>query len=291
MAGLRYGGLLHSGSTARTTDHRRPTVRQPAAHLVQPMAGGLQGPTGRWGRSSCPGARTGPTRWQRCWTGRRAPSAGRGRRCGVELAPGPGISLSDADRQEARRADARPRHRHRPGATAARSLAPPIPARGNADPRPLAPGAHGVPVHRSPARTRPRGPFDQTSGVGRGRRLLFHDVPEGKVGKNRLHLDVHSEPGGLGTLVALLEELGQPASARSTRGLPGTGGSCRTRKATSSAQRRSSRRRPADHVTVGLPARRCRHKDHRGDPLVALPMTRRPELERPWWRCRGSWSG
>jgi hypothetical protein len=24
---------------------------------------------------------------------------------------------------------------------------------------------------------------------------LFHDVPEGKSGKNRLHIDVHSEPG------------------------------------------------------------------------------------------------
>lgn len=56
----------------------------------------------------------------------------------------------------------------------------------------------------------PDDPFDQTSGVGRGRRLLFQDVPESKVGKNRLHLDVHSEPSGLGELVARLEELGQP---------------------------------------------------------------------------------
>lgn len=50
--------------------------------------------------------------------------------------------------------------------------------------------------------------FDQTSGVGRGRRLLFQDVPEGKSGKNRLHIDVHSEPGGLDELVARLEGLG-----------------------------------------------------------------------------------
>ena len=54
----------------------------------------------------------------------------------------------------------------------------------------------------------PEDPFDQTSGVGRGRRLLFQDVPESKAGKNRLHLDVHSEPGGLDKLVTRLEDLG-----------------------------------------------------------------------------------
>lgn len=54
----------------------------------------------------------------------------------------------------------------------------------------------------------PEDPFDQASGVGRGRRLLFQDVPEPKSGKNRLHIDVHSEPGGLDQLVARLEELG-----------------------------------------------------------------------------------
>ncbi|MGK8507445.1 VOC family protein [Nocardia asiatica] len=54
----------------------------------------------------------------------------------------------------------------------------------------------------------PDDPFDETSGVGRGRRLLFQDVPEEKAGKNRLHLDIHSEPGGLEALVARLEDLG-----------------------------------------------------------------------------------
>lgn len=54
----------------------------------------------------------------------------------------------------------------------------------------------------------PEDPFDAASGVGRGRRLLFQDVPEGKSGKNRLHIDVHGEPGGLETLVARLEGLG-----------------------------------------------------------------------------------
>ncbi|MFI6642757.1 VOC family protein [Streptomyces sp. NPDC050504] len=54
----------------------------------------------------------------------------------------------------------------------------------------------------------PEDPFDATSGVGRGRRVLFQDVPEGKAGKNRLHIDVHGEPGGLAALVARLEALG-----------------------------------------------------------------------------------
>ena len=54
----------------------------------------------------------------------------------------------------------------------------------------------------------PEDPFDPTSGVGRGRRLLFQDVPEGKSGKNRLHIDVHSAPGGLDDLVVRLEKLG-----------------------------------------------------------------------------------
>ncbi len=54
----------------------------------------------------------------------------------------------------------------------------------------------------------PDDPFDETSGVGHGRRLLFQDVPEAKTGKNRLHLDIRSEPGGLETLLTRLEDLG-----------------------------------------------------------------------------------
>ena len=54
----------------------------------------------------------------------------------------------------------------------------------------------------------PDDPFDTTSGIGRGRRLLFQDVPEDKTVKNRLHIDIHSEPGGLDKLVARLESLG-----------------------------------------------------------------------------------
>jgi hypothetical protein len=54
----------------------------------------------------------------------------------------------------------------------------------------------------------PDDPFDGTSGIGRGRRVLFQDVPEAKAGKNRLHIDIHGEPGGLDALVERLEGLG-----------------------------------------------------------------------------------
>ncbi|MFD0316657.1 VOC family protein [Streptomyces flavalbus] len=40
----------------------------------------------------------------------------------------------------------------------------------------------------------PDDPYDEESGTGLGRRLLFQRVPEPKTGKNRLHLDLH--PGG-----------------------------------------------------------------------------------------------
>ena len=54
----------------------------------------------------------------------------------------------------------------------------------------------------------PDDPVDATSGVGLGRRLLFQQVPEAKSGKNRLHIDVHGERGGLDALVSRLEGLG-----------------------------------------------------------------------------------
>ncbi|HEX5595116.1 MAG TPA: VOC family protein [Micromonosporaceae bacterium] len=54
----------------------------------------------------------------------------------------------------------------------------------------------------------PEDPFDATSGIGLGRRLLFQDVPEEKAGKNRLHIDIHGERGKLDDLVARLETLG-----------------------------------------------------------------------------------
>ena len=70
---------------------------------------------------------------------------------------------------------------------------------------------HGRPTFRGYAAIRhPDDPFDPTSGVGLGRRLLFQDVPEAKTTKNRLHIDVHSGPGGLDALVARLESRGAP---------------------------------------------------------------------------------
>ncbi|MEU1522726.1 VOC family protein [Nocardia rhamnosiphila] len=54
----------------------------------------------------------------------------------------------------------------------------------------------------------PDDPFDPFTGIGQGRRLLFQDVPETKTVKNRLHIDIHSTPGGLDELVARLERLG-----------------------------------------------------------------------------------
>ncbi|WP_063057846.1 VOC family protein [Nocardia sienata] len=54
----------------------------------------------------------------------------------------------------------------------------------------------------------PDDPFDPFTGIGQGRRLLFQDVPEAKTVKNRLHIDIHSTPGGLDELVARLEQLG-----------------------------------------------------------------------------------
>lgn len=57
----------------------------------------------------------------------------------------------------------------------------------------------------------PDDPYDELSGVGQGRRILFQEVPEEKTVKNRLHIDVHE--GGtssdqLEPLVTRLEQLG-----------------------------------------------------------------------------------
>ncbi|WP_033220631.1 VOC family protein [Kitasatospora phosalacinea] len=53
----------------------------------------------------------------------------------------------------------------------------------------------------------PEDPYEQASGIGKGRRILFQDVPESKQGKNRLHIDVHSD-GQLDAVVDRLEKLG-----------------------------------------------------------------------------------
>jgi len=43
---------------------------------------------------------------------------------------------------------------------------------------------------------------------GAGAEVLLQRTADAKQGKNRLHLDIHSEPGGLDALVARLEQLG-----------------------------------------------------------------------------------
>ncbi|MGK5530503.1 VOC family protein [Streptomyces sp. URMC 129] len=54
----------------------------------------------------------------------------------------------------------------------------------------------------------PDDPYDEATGIGRGRRLLFQDVPEPKTVKNRLHIDIHGERGTLEERVSRLEKLG-----------------------------------------------------------------------------------
>lgn len=68
---------------------------------------------------------------------------------------------------------------------------------------------HGRRLFRGYAAVRhPEDEYDPFTGIGRGRRLLFQDVPEPRTTKNRLHIDVHAAPGELDTTVARLETLG-----------------------------------------------------------------------------------
>ncbi|MEV5338873.1 VOC family protein [Streptomyces sp. NPDC052676] len=79
---------------------------------------------------------------------------------------------------------------------------------------------HGRPAFRDLIAVRhPDDPYDEDSGTGLGRRLLFQRVPEPKSGKNRLHLDLHPGEGRreaeverLGSLGAsVLREVREPA--------------------------------------------------------------------------------
>lgn len=54
----------------------------------------------------------------------------------------------------------------------------------------------------------PEDPYEQESGMGLGRRLLFQRVPEAKTTKNRLHLDLHFGPERRDDEVKRLEGLG-----------------------------------------------------------------------------------
>ncbi|MEU1911737.1 VOC family protein [Streptomyces massasporeus] len=60
----------------------------------------------------------------------------------------------------------------------------------------------------------PEDPYEEESGTGLGRRLLFQRVPEAKTGKNRLHLDLHPGEGRRDEEVARLERLGASALRR-----------------------------------------------------------------------------
>ncbi|MDT0309151.1 VOC family protein [Streptomyces sp. DSM 44917] len=68
----------------------------------------------------------------------------------------------------------------------------------------------------------PEDPYDEATGIGHGRRLLFQDVPEPKKVKNRLHLDVHAAPGEREREVARLERLGATVSRTVDQGPAGS---------------------------------------------------------------------
>ncbi|MGW4217755.1 VOC family protein [Streptomyces bacillaris] len=82
--------------------------------------------------------------------------------------------------------------------------------------------AHGRRAWRDLAAARhPDDPYDENSGTGLGRRLLFQRVPEPKTVKNRLHIDVHAPPGERDTEAERLVGLG----ARILRAVDEQGGS------------------------------------------------------------------
>jgi hypothetical protein len=69
--------------------------------------------------------------------------------------------------------------------------------------------SHGRHAWRDLAAVRhPDDPYDEETGTGRGRRLLFQRVPEAKTVKNRLHLDLHPGAGRREEELARLERLG-----------------------------------------------------------------------------------
>ncbi|MDI3385825.1 VOC family protein [Streptomyces sp. B-S-A8] len=81
---------------------------------------------------------------------------------------------------------------------------------------------HGRHAWRGAAAARhPDDPYDESSGAGLGRRLLFNEVPEPKTGKNRVHLDLHVGAEQRADEVARLEGLG----ARVVRAVDEPGGS------------------------------------------------------------------
>ncbi|WP_189931797.1 VOC family protein [Streptomyces sulfonofaciens] len=79
----------------------------------------------------------------------------------------------------------------------------------NAVPRAITVEVGGRAAWRDLAAVRhPDDPYDEQSGTGLGRRILFQRVPEPKTTKNRLHIDVHSAAGRRVDEVARLGALG-----------------------------------------------------------------------------------
>lgn len=70
--------------------------------------------------------------------------------------------------------------------------------------------AHGRRAFRDLVAVRhPDDPYDEGSGTGLGRRILFQRVPEAKApGKNRLHPDLHTADGQRDAETERLEKLG-----------------------------------------------------------------------------------
>ncbi|MFE5482020.1 VOC family protein [Streptomyces sp. NPDC056527] len=60
----------------------------------------------------------------------------------------------------------------------------------------------------------PDDPYEEATGIGHGRRILFQRVPEKKTVKNRLHLDVHAAQGTRDSEVERLESLGASVHRR-----------------------------------------------------------------------------
>lgn len=78
-----------------------------------------------------------------------------------------------------------------------------------AAPREATTERHGHLVWRDLAAVRhPDDPYEEETGTGLGRRLLFQRVPEAKTAKNRLHMDLHAGPDRREEEVARLERLG-----------------------------------------------------------------------------------
>ena len=87
----------------------------------------------------------------------------------------------------------------------------------------------------------PEDPFDETSGIGRGRRLLFQEVSERSPARTACTSTSTVSPGASMSWLPGWRSWGQPAYARSMRDLQDAGGSCKTPKGMSSARHKPGR--------------------------------------------------